>query len=277
MRIVVTGSAGFIASHLPVMGDILPIDLESGDDVRMQATITKIRAFDPHIVYHLAAHHFVPWCEANPIETDRTNVMGTANILEACGDSLDAFVLASSAAVYGYDPDPIPETHALAGRSVYANSKYRAELLLRQFSETRPDVACVAARLFNVVGAGDKWDHVLPEIVKHRENSLHLGNTWPQRDYIHADDAGDALQFLARKAPVGFSEWNVGTGVGTTVAELVTWVAALSGVTIKAMAYAGKVRADDGHLVADPQKLSAFGWSATRTLTDAINDLLAVA
>jgi UDP-glucose 4-epimerase len=125
------------------------------------------------------------------------------------------------------------------------------------------------------VGVGDKWGHVLPEIVKHRHDQVHLGNTWPLRDYIHVEDVADALQFLARKAPTGFSEWNVGTGIGTNVVDLVTLVAALSGVAITPMVYAGKVRADDGHLVANPEKLSALGWSATRTLTDAIRELVA--
>lgn len=274
MRVLITGSSGFIASHLQVFGDVLEIDSETGDDIRQSGTTKKIKQFDPEVVYHLAAQHFVPWCEANPIDTARTNVTGTANILEGCGPSLRTFVFASSAAVYGYSPEPIDERHTLAGRSVYAHTKYSAEVVLRAFSDEHPDVACVAARLFNVVGVGDKWDHVLPEIVKHRGDQIHIGNTWPLRDYVHVDDVAYALRFLSHHAPAGFSAWNVGTGVGTSVADLVMRVGVLSGMALKPMVYAGKVRADDGHLVADTRKLSELGWSSTRTLTDAINELL---
>ena len=273
MRTLVTGSAGFVASHLPVFGDVLNVDLETGDDVRMQATMDAIKVFEPEVVFHLAAHHFIPWCEANPIETERTNVLGTANVLEASmGPALKAFVLASSAAVYGYDPEPIRESHLLRGNSVYAHSKYRAEVYLRRYAND--DAKFVAARLFNVVGVGDKWGHVVPEIVAHRHERILLGNTWPQRDYVHADDVGVALQFLAHHAPEGFSAWNVGTGIGTSVKDLVDRVGALSGREMKTMTYAGKVRIDDGHLVADPSALEALGWKAKYTLDDALLDML---
>lgn len=274
MRTVITGSEGFIASHLSVAGELLEVDIVTNDDIRMQSTIDLIREFDPEIIYHLAAHHFIPWCEANPIETERTNVMGTANVMEACGPSLKSFVLASSAAVYGYDPKPIDERHPLAGRSVYAHSKYQAELLLRQFADRRDEVACVAARLFNVVGPGDNWGHVLPVILQHRHERVYLGNTWPQRDYVHVTDVAAALKFLAHQAPAGFTEWNVGTGIGTSVATLVERVSEITGLEVKTMTYAGKVRSDDGHLVSDPSKLGAFGWMPKLTLDDAIRDIL---
>lgn len=273
MRTLVTGSSGFVAAHLPVTGESLELDLETGDDIRTQASLDLIKEFEPEMVFHLAAHHFIPWCEANPIETERTNVLGTANVLEASvGRSLKAFVLASSAAVYGYDPEPISEEHMLAGKSVYAHSKYQAEVALRSFANE--EARFVAARLFNVVGTGDKWGHVIPEIIKHRNDEILLGNLWPQRDYVHADDVGTALQFLAHHAPSGFSAWNVGTGIGTSVQQLVAMIAAMTNTSIKTATYAGKVRADDGHLVADPSKLSALGWSATRTLHDALEELL---
>lgn len=273
MRTLVTGSAGFVASHLPVIGDVLNIDLADGNDIMTQDVMARIKAFEPEIVFHLAAHHFIPWCEANPVETERTNVLGTANVLEASrGPALKAFVLASSAAVYGYDIEPISETHLLSGKSVYAHSKYRAEVALRQWSNE--DARFVAARLFNVVGTGDKWGHVIPEIIHHRHEDILLGNTWPKRDYVHADDVGQALQFLAHHAPSGFTAWNVGTGVGTTVSEIVQHVGDLTGTKMKTITYAGKVRSDDGHLVADPSALSDLGWTAKRTLDDALKDIL---
>lgn len=273
MRTVITGSEGFVASHLPVAGELLQVDIKTGDDIRLQQTMDLIADFRPEIVFHLAAHHFIPWCEANPIETERTNVLGTANVLEASrGPALRAFILASSAAVYGYDPDKIDESHVLAGRSVYAHSKYSAELLLREAANN--DASYVAARLFNVVGVGDSWSHVVPTIIAERHDRIHLGNTWPLRDYVHADDVGEALVFLSEKAPIGFSAWNVGTGIGTSVSALVDRIGVLTGTPLKTTTYAGKIRSDDGHLVANPVRLAGLGWRAKRTLDDALMDLL---
>ena len=274
MRTLITGSEGFVGSGLEVEDAVMRVDLALGRDILDPAMETMIRRFDPHVVYHLAAHHYVPWTEEHEQETHMTNGVGTALVLGACGPSLEVFVLASSAAVYGFSPDPIPEDAPLAGRSIYARSKRLAETALTRFAARAPEVRCVAARLFNIVGVGDPWPHVLPEIVRNRKDTLKLGNTWPLRDYIHVDDVREALRFLAQNAPKRFSAWNVGTGEATSVTMLVKMVAERSGVDIKTQTSEERARSDDGHLVADPRALTKLGWSAKRTLTRAIDELL---
>lgn len=276
MRVVITGSEGFIGSRLRFPGhEWLCIDQKLDFDLMWPKTVEMMREFDPDIVFHLAAHHYIPWCEANPKATRLLNVMGTGMALSGTGPNLKAFVLASSAAVYGFYPTPISEANQLAGTGVYAESKQDAEGRLLRFAELNRDVSCVAARLFNVVGPGDPWPHVLPEIVRQRYGEVLLGNTWPKRDYVHVDDAADALMLLGAKAPVGFSAWNVGTGIGTNVLDLVNLVGMRAKIQIRTGTYAGKVRTSDGHLVADPASLRMLGWEARRTLADAIDGVLA--
>jgi UDP-glucose 4-epimerase len=275
-RTLVTGSAGFIASHLaPLLdGDTLGLDIAEGKDVLLAAD--DIQAFDPEIVYHLAARHFVPWCREHPEETIRTNVDGTAAVLEACGPSLRTFVFASSAAVYGFADTKRKETYPVRPVDVYGRSKAFAERDVMHAAAERPDVRFVLARLFNVIGAGDNTAHVLPEIVAGAltAKALALGNIDTRRDYIHADDAAEALVFLAEHARHGYSVWNIGTGLPTSVHELIVEVGKVLGVTPAFMVDGSKVRLEDGDLFADPDKLAGFGWKATRSIGDAIEDML---
>lgn len=274
MRVLVTGSAGFIAGHLELGSDeVLDLDLKHGNDVLTSFDV--IRDFDPELVFHLAAHHFIPWTEDHPGETTRTNVLGTDAVTAACGPSLQTFVLASSAAVYGFSLAPLDEDSAQVGTGVYARSKQEAEVRLSWFSQKRPDVHCIAARLFNVVGAGDSHAHVLPSIVSRHlaGEPVTVGNTWPQRDYVHVDDVCDALAVLATDAPPGFTVWNVGTGTGTSVGELIQMVGEVTGRKVDAHELYAKARLDDGNLVSDPTRMrELMNWTASRPLRLAVRD-----
>ena len=275
MRVTVTGSAGFIASRLALSGHFVQnIDLVDGNDVSSDETAIAIRHFDPEVVFHLAAHHYIPWCNDHPSETRKTNVVGTLNVLDACGPSLRTFVLASSAAVYGFSSFPLSEDDELLGQGIYAKSKRDAEWALHDFSVRRPDVRCVAARLFNVVGTGDHHPHILPWVVTElsRNRAVTLGNLWPKRDYVHVQDVADALQFLAASAPVRMSYYNVGTGIGSTVHDLLGLIEQESGRVVNLEA--GQPRSDDGDLVSDPSLLGELGWEAKRTLLDAVREVV---
>lgn len=276
MRILVTGSDGFVGNYLPteIPDRMLRIDLKNGTDIL--TAFQLIRDFDPEVVYHLAAHHFIPWTEEHPAETQRTNVLGTDAVLASCGPGLRAFVLASSAAVYGFSNMQVREDSALLGMGVYARTKQIAEMRLGWFADTHPEVRCVAARLFNIVGPGDTLPHLLPSIVSQHVSGkgVTVGNSWPRRDYIHVRDVVTALELLAERAPEGFSAWNVGTGIGTSVGELVTTVGKISGRKVNADVAWQKARQEDGHLVSDPSALRELGWFPMLTLDRAVSEVL---
>jgi UDP-glucose 4-epimerase len=269
MKAVVTGGSGFIGSAL--VGQLRldgwtveVVDLAAGQDFRT----TPIRA---DVVFHLAAHHYIPWCDLHPEETFATNAFGFAQMLAGLGD-VKAVVFASSAAVYGFSGSRRLETDTPNARDVYGCSKWTAEQFFRRWSADHLDVACVAARLFNVVGPGDPWPHILPRLVEavRTGEEITVGNLTPRRDYVHVADAAAALKGMADNPP-GFDVFNVCTSRGTSVAELIAAVGSYG--TLRWRSERG--RASDGHLVGSYDLLRHVnGWVPLRTLDDAIREML---
>lgn len=282
MRICVTGSEGFIAGHLLAAiadhHDVLLVDEALGQDVRDTSAAEAIAFHDPELVFHLAAKHFVPWCRENPEETWDVNVNGTEAVMAACGPSLKAFVLASSAAVYGFDAQRRSEIHPTRPADIYGQSKVGAEGLLAHLARQRSGVRAVAARLFNVVGTGDGNPHLIPELVRQvvaGETVLQVGNLGSRRDYIHVDDVAGALLQLAAGADPGFSRYNVASGSSRSTAEVVQILAEVAGAPLEAHQAQGLVRETDGDLMGNPTRLQVLGWRTKSSLRSALEECLA--
>ena len=158
MRVLVTGGAGFIGSHIvdALVDDGHEVsvvdDLTSGREADLNpgarlftVDITHYdalhRAFEearPEVVYHLAAQSTVARSMEDPYGDSLVNVGGTINVLRLCVKSgADRIVFASSSAVYG-DPSYVPmdETHPVNPRSGYGISKSTAERYVKLFSDT---------------------------------------------------------------------------------------------------------------------------------------------
>lgn len=210
-----------------------------------------IARFDPEIVFHLAAVHHVPWCREHPRETLENNVLGMTDLLQELGASLRTFVFASSAAVYGFGDTGFCEADSVAPADVYGLSKWMGEELLRRFAARHRHVACVAARLFNVVGPGDKTDHLIPRIARETKKGrlVRLGNFDSRRDYVHVDDVANALTEMAAFEMPGFHVRNVGTGIGTSVADVLETFRGL-GHHVAVVSDEAQRRREDGDLVA---------------------------
>lgn len=243
-RAVVTGGAGFIGSRLVAKllsrrANVLVLDnLERGqrasvpEDVRVafvEANVadahnmaSQISEFSPSHVFHLAAKHFIPECEADPDLTLLVNVEGTRHVADAaCAAKASVFVFASSAAVYAPSNTPHTENEPPGPIDVYGQSKLAAETVVRT---QKPAPRVEIARLFNVYGPNDTNPHVLPEIIKQLAGgarALRLGRTDTVRDYVFVDDAAEGLIRLAENGagPVGIT--NIGTGRGYQVDDLV--------------------------------------------------------
>jgi UDP-glucose 4-epimerase len=295
MRALITGGAGFIGSRLHTVlleagHDVLVIDdLRLGhpkpapherlrvlvESIGTDAAADSIRDFGPDLVFHLAAIHYIPYTEAHPEETRQVNVGGTAWLLDLLGGLATpprAVVACSSASVYGFSDEPLTEESPYAPRGVYGETKVDTEALLRAYASAHPGQRVAGARLFNVYGPGDLNPHLMPVLMEQiqRGDTIKVGNTWPLRDYVHVNDVADALIELAGGG-AGHVVYNVGTGRGTSVEQLIKVMAELAGLPGRFEVDQARVRADDGHLVSDPARLIAESdWRPNVDLKDGL-------
>jgi UDP-glucose 4-epimerase len=301
-RYVLTGGAGFIGSHLtrqlcdagasvdvvdslfagtealvPDEAQLHEVDLRDGD-----ALTTVVHDVNPDVVVHLAACHFIPYCNANPEPTFDVNVMGTRTLLNAARnlDDLDRVVFGSTAAVYPPREEAHHEADATGPMDIYGRTKLVGEDLTQLFHE-ETGVDAVSARLFNVYGPNETNDHLLPAILEQIADGtreIDLGNLTPKRDFVYVGDVARALQTLAtvEEFDAGYRAYNVGTGEAYSVREVVEHVSEALGEEITIAQDDDRVRESDRpHLEADVSRIEdELGWSPAHSFTEGLERLL---
>lgn len=233
-NVVITGGAGFIGSHLAQHflnegSKVLVMDnLSVGKkefipdgalfkkvDIRSKDLKSIMDVFEPDIVVHLAAIHYIPYCNANPEETFDVNVMGTRNLLKALNNDIK-FFFASSGAVY--PPIEKPCTEDLEGPiDIYGKTKIIGEDLVKLYCKNP-----IIGRIFNVYGPRDLNPHLIPDIMEQLQKGEHkikLGNLTPKRDFIHVEDVCRAIITLLEQNKSG--TFNIGSGKAYSVKEVV--------------------------------------------------------
>jgi len=183
-------------------------------------------------VYHLAALVSVPESSLFPSEYNRINVNGTVNLMEAIRDAkVRRIVFASSGAIYGQlDHVPYSESNEVKPGSPYAVSKLAAEYYVKQISADT-GVEAVILRIFNAYGPGQRIPNSHPPIIvnylKHALTNGSIvihGDGTQTRDYVFVDDVVNALVTSATANGVDQHIINIGSGVETSVLELVRQV-----------------------------------------------------
>jgi UDP-glucose 4-epimerase len=249
-RILVTGGAGFIGSHLVDVltsrgckvtildnlstGTLKNIEnhlnnedaaLVEGDVRNMREVKEALRGVDA--VFHLAAITSVPYSVKNPKMTNEVNAEGTRNLLEASVDSnVKCFVYASTCSIYG-DPQylPIDEDHPINPISPYAESKLRGEGHCSEFRE-RHGLNTVTLRLFNVYGprqSDNEYSGVILKFVKQIGGGnppVIYGDGQQTRDFVHVRDVIEALLLSANNDKAIGQTFNIGSGKPITIGEL---------------------------------------------------------
>ena len=257
-RVVVTGGAGFIGSHvadafLSGGAQVLILDdLSSGrkenvapaaeferlDIVDAEALGSAIEAFQPDAICHLAAQASVTYSVRRPEHDLTVNVLGTLNVLEAARAAETFVVFASTGgAIYGDDaPIPTPETAHRHPASPYGTSKLAAEEYVATWSRLH-GMPNVTLRLGNVYGPRQEphgeagvvaifSDHLLREAAP-----TIYGNGEQSRDYVHVSDVADAFRAAASSGAPGL--FNVGTGIETSVNRLLEILQSAAGTTLE--------------------------------------------
>jgi len=251
-RVLVTGGAGFIGSHL------VRALLARGDDVRVLDNLStgaranladlpvellvadvgeadQVRAATRGVdtVFHLGAMISVPVSLENPANCYRTNVLGSLHVLEAARrEQVRRVVLASSSAVYGDHDGPVAEDAASRPMSPYASSKLAMEELARLYTSAM-GLQTVCLRFFNVYGprqdVHSPYAAVIPLFIEGlldgRPPTIH-GDGGQSRDFVFVEDVVQAM-LQASQAAVAGQVFNIGQGQSWTVLELAETLAAL--------------------------------------------------
>jgi UDP-glucose 4-epimerase len=249
-RVLVTGGAGFIGSHVVdrLVDDgcwVRVVDnlstgrlenisghLERGKvdfvegDVR-DASVAKKSVVAVDAVVHLAAVISVPFSVENPRFTFDVNVKGTINLLRACAEAkVGKLVFVSSCAVYGESKFlPVTEEHPTNPISPYAESKLAAEKFCLGFHEKQL-LRSVVLRLFNVYGPRqgvNDYSGVITRFIDQGSRGLPLiiyGDGWQTRDFVNIRDVVQAVSSAIEREYAEGKVFNIGFGVPISINEL---------------------------------------------------------
>jgi UDP-glucose 4-epimerase len=300
MRVLVTGGAGFIGSHvtdalLARGDDVLVVDdLSTGHMERLdpQACVAKVsicdpaalaattEEFGPELICHLAAQIDVRASVAAPAQDAQVNVVGTVNVLEAARLSGARVVFASSGgALYGRDA-PIPSSEEVLPlpESPYGTAKYCAECYVGLYNRLHGTRHAVL-RLANVYGprqdpAGEAGVITIfcAGALAAREPTIY-GDGTQTRDYVYVGDTVRAFLAAADRSRPGI--WNIGTGKEVTVLELVEIIAGVAGRPLRPRFTPPRAGELLRSAVAVDRASGELGWQARTPLADGVRRVYA--
>ena len=301
LRILITGGAGFIGSavikelqrydvEILVVDDLsfgnrAFIDIPDShflefDILDAERLNQVVRDFNPHWIIHLAAVHFIPWCNKYPYKAADINIHGTIRVLDAAkgANDLHGVFFASTAAVYPIADIAVPETHPTGPLDIYGLSKLTGERLMQGW-QLETGIPAVTCRFFNAFGPNETNPHLIPEIADQINSGarvLRLGNQKPKRDFIHTHDMARAVTSLLQNFTQGYDVFNLGRGIEYSVLEVAAAFGEALGEEVRVEVDPAKVRKTDRlHLLADISKLTAFsGWAPTISLEEGIATLI---
>ncbi len=298
MKILVTGGAGFIGSHLTEKlskkHDVIVFDNFSGGkkeflegikceivkgdilDLEKLKEVTK----DVEIIYHLAADPDVRKSYYEPIQNFEIDARGTLNVLEAARiNNVKKFIFSSSSVVYGNAEMPTSENAPIRPISNYGAAKASSENYMMSYSNLY-GIKCLALRYANIIGP--KLTHGIIfdfyNKLKNNKNELEiLGDGTQKKSYLHVKDCVSATIFAAEKINKKFDVFNVGSEEQISVKEIADLIVKEMGLQDINYKFTGGNTGWPGDIpkmLLSIEKLKSIGWKPTYNIRESIIDTL---
>ena len=304
MKVLITGGAGFIGSHL--VRQLLQADhqvfvldnLSSGSwkhlpagkdsctcwqmDIRDVAVKNKIPQENIDVIVHLAAQTMVDSSIKDPVFDASENIMGTLNVLEAARQCGARVIFASTAAAYGDVVEselPVLETHDLRPQSFYGLTKVGVEKYLNLYHELY-GLDYVVCRFANVYGErqGDSGEGGVISIFAKRiaagKDITIYGDGTQTRDFVYAGDIARGICKAMTTKNVN-TVYNLSTQTETSLLDLVRIMGEVSGGKIEPKF--GPVREGDIYrsMLSNQKAKEGLGWEPQVSLTDGLRRTMA--
>ena len=278
-KILVTGASGFIGKALVEKflkqgHDITGLSSTDGDIAEAETLKALAGTRFKHVI-HLAGRSYVPDSWGNPVLFYRTNVIGTANVLEFCR-TFTLPVTFVSAYVYGQPASlPISEDCPVRPNNPYAHSKYMAEKLCKFYAEEH-NLDITVIRPFNIYGADQKNWFLVPSVIKQvlYEDSIIVRDLHPKRDYLYLEDFIEAV-CLMLKEPHGYRVYNIGSGTSISVEQVIETVQNIYSCQKKIICEFQSRKNEIDDVIADISRAKReLGWIPRHSFSDGIQKVL---
>ncbi|MBS5982630.1 NAD-dependent 4,6-dehydratase LegB [Clostridium butyricum] len=287
-KVLVTGSEGFIGSHLTEQLLELGAEVTAlvqynsfnnwgwidtfSDDVKRNINVITgdIRQYDgiskiikgQDVVFHLAALIAIPYSYLSPMAYVRTNVEGTTNVLEACREyDVQKIIHTSTSETYGSALYvPIDEKHPMQGQSPYSASKIGADKIAESFYRSF-NMHIATIRPFNTYGPRQSARAVIPTIISQilsGKTEIKLGSLTPTRDFNYVKDTAEAFIKIAESDKTVGEVINASTNNEISIGDLVKKICDICGKEIKILCDEERLRPDKSEvnrLLGDNKKI----------------------
>lgn len=305
-KLLVTGSAGFIGSHLTELlveqgyqvkafihynsrsdwgwleqsGCKNDIEIIAGDIRDFDSVFQAMRDCD--IVFHLAALIGIPYSYISPLAYIRTNIEGTYNVLQAAKElELENILITSTSETYGTAQyAPINEKHPMVGQSPYSASKIAADqLAISYYRSFRLPIKIV--RPFNVYGPRQSARAIIPTIIAQilsGQKIIKLGNLSPTRDFTFVTDTAKGFIEIAESDKLFGEITNIGMKEEISIGDLAKRTAKLTNVEVNTERTKNRIRSFESEverLFCDNSKILEYtNWKPEYNLEKGLSETI---
>ncbi|MGE6488910.1 NAD-dependent epimerase/dehydratase family protein [Paenisporosarcina sp. NPDC076898] len=297
MKVLITGGAGFIGSHvvdecLEHNYEVVVVDNFSTGNAKNLPKECKVYSVDinepllkhifeaekPDYVIHLAAQASVMKSIEDPIQDGLTNIIGTLRVLEYSRiHCVKKVIMASSAAVYG-NPEvlPVDEEFPLNPLSYYSLSKWSSERYAQLYESLYNLSSCIL-RFSNVygprqnsLGEAGVVSIFINQLLKGEEMVIYGGHQ--TRDFVYVKDVAKACRTAMESTKTGI--FNISSCSETTINELFSMTSLLAGITVEPQKFPLRLGEIEKSFLGNEKAINELGWQATHSLEEGLSETI---